>query len=734
MVIDAGKRYGSRCGKTRGRSRSSARIGSVNTTGSTTSPPPSAGAAADALRRVLAAMAGPDAVPRPDQVEAVDALVTARRRVLLVQATGWGKSAVYWAATAARRAQGAGPTLIISPLLALMRDQVSAAGRAGVRAFTVNSANPDDWTGVFESLERDEVDALLVSPERLANPRFEKTALPLLERTGLLVIDEAHCISDWGFDFRPDYQRLTRLLGAMAPENPVLATTATANARVTEDVAAQLGADTLVLRGPLARSSLRLSVVPKLDGVQRMAWVAEALGRLPGSGIVYGLTVDAVTSMAGFLAEALAPAGQAVAAYTGGTPAEERTRIEADLRENRLKAVVATSALGMGYDKPDLGFCIHVGSPDSPVAYYQQVGRAGRALDSALGVLLPAPESDERIWEYFATATIPDPEAADRVLRRLGEAGEPMTVPAIESDTGLRRGRLEALLKTLRVDGAVERTGTGWIATGRPWNYDADKYSRIIAARRAEADLMRTYAAGERCLMQVLTEALDDPDSGRCGRCSVCTGDLPAPGAEPGEEQVRAARRFLRQRDVIIEPRRQWPGGVNRPAGLRGRLAVPAPGRAVAFADDPAWRAIIAELAGPDAPPSEELRAALVQVLARWRRSWEERPVAVAVVPSRHHPERVLGMAAHLAEVGRLPLLEPLRAEGPAPAQDVASSVRVEQLLERLTLDPQVALPDGPVLLVDDVARTRWTLTVATALLRAAGAGGVLPVVGQQRP
>ncbi|HVX46012.1 MAG TPA: DEAD/DEAH box helicase, partial [Mycobacteriales bacterium] len=357
-------------------------------------------------------MAGPQARPRQDQAEAVEALVEGGRRVLVVQATGWGKSAVYWAATAALRAEGRGPTLVISPLLALMRDQIAAAQRAGLRAATVNSANLDDWQEVFTALERDELDLLLVSPERLANPRFAGTALPLLAKAGLLVVDEAHCISDWGFDFRPDYQRLARLLASMAEGAPVLATTATANARVTADVAAQLGADTLVLRGPLARSSLRLSVVPGLDGIERFAWVTEALERLPGSGIVYALTVEQAGSLAAFLSAQ----GHTVAAYTGQTDPDERARIEADLRENRLKAVVATSALGMGYDKPDLAFCLHVGSPDSPVAYYQQVGRAGRALPEAVGVLLPAAESDPRIWDYFATATIPDPDAAARVL------------------------------------------------------------------------------------------------------------------------------------------------------------------------------------------------------------------------------------------------------------------------------------------------------------------------------
>ena len=510
------------------------------------------GVAERQLAAVLAATAGPGATPRPDQVEAVAALVGGRR-VLLVQATGWGKSAVYWAATAALREAGRGPTLVISPLLALMRDQVAAAERAGLRAATVNSANVADWQPVFDALGADELDVLLVSPERLANPRFADTALPLLAKTGLLVVDEAHCISDWGFDFRPDYQRLTHLLAATAPGSPVLATTATANARVTVDVAAQLGADTLVLRGPLARASLRLSVVPGLDGVERFAWVADALAALPGSGIVYALTVDQAHSLAGFLAAQ----GHRVAAYTGQTEPEERARIEAALRANELKAVVATSALGMGYDKPDLGFCVHVGSPDSPVAYYQQVGRAGRALAEAVGVLLPAAESDPRIWDWFATATIPDPDAARRVLTLLpsGPGAEPVSVPAIETETGLRRGRLDALLKTLRVDGAVDRIGSGWVGTGQPWDYDADKYGRVVAARRAEADLMRAYAAGQRCLMQVLTEALDDPSAGPCGRCSVCTGALPPPGARPDPDRVLASRRHLRGRRHVLEPR-----------------------------------------------------------------------------------------------------------------------------------------------------------------------------------
>ena len=387
--------------------------------------------AADVLTRVIAAAAGPDARPRPDQVRAVDELVERLRRVLVVQATGWGKSAVYWAATAALRGRGRGPTLVVSPLLALMRDQIAAAERAGLRADTINSTNADDWSRVLDELRADRLDLLLVSPERLANPRFADELPDLLARCGLLVIDEAHCVSDWGFDFRPDYQRLTRILLRLSPDTPVLATTATANERVTADVAAQLGSDTVTLRGSLARASLRLSVVPGLSTLEGYAWVADALAAMPGSGIVYVLTVAETERLAAFLRDR----GIDAEAYSGQT--QNREELEDRLRRNDIKALVATSALGMGYDKPDLAFCVHLGSPSSPVAYYQQVGRAGRALDDAVAALVPG-ASDERIWEYFATAGIPTDDQVRRVLGVLDAGAQ--SLPAIEAATGIRRG------------------------------------------------------------------------------------------------------------------------------------------------------------------------------------------------------------------------------------------------------------------------------------------------------
>ena len=669
---------------------------------------------ASALIRTIAAVAGPDARPREDQVRAVEELVEHRSRVLVVQATGWGKSAVYWAATTALRELGKGPTLVVSPLLALMRDQIAAASRAGLRAATINSTNVDEWSAVLDDLRSRRLDVLLISPERLANPGFADQLPALLGECGLLVIDEAHCVSDWGFDFRPDYQRLTRTLLQLAPDTPVLATTATANQRVTLDVAAQLGAETVTLRGSLARASLRLAVVPGLSTLEGYAWVAEVLQTLPGSGIVYVLTVAETERLTAFLVDQ----GLDVAAYSGQT--DNREMLEGRLRRNEIKALVATSALGMGYDKPDLAFCIHLGSPASPVAYYQQVGRAGRALDDAIAVLVPGPP-DERIWEYFATSGIPTDEQVERILDALG--GGPQSLGGVEAVTGIRRGRLETLLKILAVDEVVTKSRNGWEATGRAWYFDKQKWSDLRRVRSAEADLMRRYAHGDGCLMEFLQRALDDPDPRPCGRCSVCDRRLPAPGARPSSELVEAARRFFRGRDVVIEPRKLWVSGL---AGRKGKIAGVAPGRALAFADDPAWGDVLRVLWQRDAPAPQEVLDGLVQVLVRWSASWQ-RPVAVVAMPSRRFPLLVGSLAEQVARVGRLPLVDALGVSGPPPTAEAASAVRARDLLARTSVRDGVSF-DGPVLLVDDTVRTRWTVTVASALLAEVGASQVMPL------
>src|SRR5689334_8905355 len=429
----------------------------------------------------LRALAGEHARLRDGQWTAVRALVAERRRAVVVQRTGWGKSAVYFVATALLRAAGAGPTVIVSPLLALMRNQVDAASRAGIHARTINSANLDEWDEISAAVAAGAVDVLLISPERLNNPDFRDNVLPkLASSVGLLVVDEAHCVSDWGHDFRPDYRRLRTLLADLAPDTPVLATTATANARVSADVAEQLGADSLVLRGPLDRESLRLAVIRLPGPAHRLAWLADHLADLPGSGIIYTLTVAAARETAAFLAAQ----GFAVADYTGQSEDADRRAAEADLLDNRVKALVATSALGMGFDKPDLGFVVHLGAPPSPIAYYQQVGRAGRAVEHADVVLLPGPE-DEAIWRYFASLAFPPEDQVRATLAAL-VPDRPQSTAVLETRVELRRARLELMLKVLDVDGAVRRTRGGWVSTGQPWQYDRERLARVVVARVEE--------------------------------------------------------------------------------------------------------------------------------------------------------------------------------------------------------------------------------------------------------
>ena len=675
------------------------------------------------LQKVITQLAGPTAEPRDDQIDAVEAVIQDRSRVLVVQATGWGKSAVYWAATSAARSLGRGPTMVVSPLLALMRNQVEAATKAGLAAATINSANLDDWDEVYAGLRRDEYDVLLISPERLGNPRFAAQLDDLLSRIGLVVIDEAHCISDWGFDFRPDYQRLARTL-LSTPQASVLSTTATANQRVSQDVEQQMGRDTVTFRGTLARTSLSLAVVPGLEPLQRYAWVGRALADMPGSGIIYVLTVAEAEKLAGFLSSA----GYDCRAYTGKLSSEERESIEEKLLRNEIKAVVATSALGMGYDKPDLGFCLHVGSPSSPVAYYQQVGRAGRGIDHAVAVLLPS-ETDERIWEFFATASIPRQEDATKVVALLQEAD--LGLVEIEDKTGIRRGRLEALLKILAVEDVVMKRGTKWAATGSPYVHDAAKWTALAAARAAEADLMRQFAGGRGCLMEFLQRALDDPDPGPCGRCSVCTGIAPGPGVEPDPTWLRLARDFVRGEDAVIEPRKRWPTGTHK-----GQVSGLLEGRAVAFADDPAWSDGLREMrtSGFHLIPQELLDGA-IETLRRWAKDWADRPTWVMPAPAHGvHAEANRVVAEHVAHVGRRMLLEPFEWVGDAAPQDSASGPIVQHLDASIRWREGIALPTGPVLLCSAVIQTRWTSAVVARLIGEAGRGPVLPLAIHQLP
>ncbi|WP_297008243.1 RecQ family ATP-dependent DNA helicase [uncultured Corynebacterium sp.] len=706
-------------------------------------PSPDLRTRATAILRELTGRA--DAEFRDGQFEAIDALVSARKRVLVVQRTGWGKSAVYFvAARLIREGFGGGtggPTLIISPLLALMRDQVAAAERAGVRAATINSSNVTSWDEVLDDLRGGRLDVLLISPERLTNPKFRERVLdPLLGDTGaggsgapgvgMIVVDEAHCISDWGHDFRPDYRRIGALLASLPGDLPVLATTATANSRVVDDVAAQLGADTAVIRGPLARDSLRLGVAPVASPGHRIGWLTQHLGDFTGSGIIYCLTVSAAEDTT----RALRDAGWGVASYTGRTDAEDRAHLEQQLKDNEVKALVATSALGMGFDKPDLGFVVHLGAPSSAVAYYQQVGRAGRATDSADVLLLPGTE-DAEIWEYFATASMPEEEDALAVLSALADAPAPLSVPALEPLVGIKRTKLTLLLKTLQVDGAVDRAGSGFITTGAPWSYDAPRYTAVTEARKREAQAMLGYEAGRMCRMRFLAEALDDPTAHDCGRCDVCAGVWWDATVSANSESE--ARKVLSGIGIPVEPRGQWPSGMEKVGvPLKGRIPVDervAEGRVIArFTDLGAGqtlRGFLAEgAAGPgDVPVPGTVADWCIRVLREW--GWQERPTVVVGMPSVTRPVTAGDLASGLARIGRMVDAGTLSLTHDPGTPEVNSAFRVRNLAGAFSVPPETAaaVAGQVVLLVDTEIGSRWAMTVAGRELRLAGATAVLP-------
>jgi ATP-dependent DNA helicase RecQ len=674
---------------------------------------------------LLRSMLGPVSAFRPGQWEAVEAAVVRRRRVLVVQRTGWGKSAVYFLATRLLRDAGAGPTLVVSPLLSLMRDQLRAAERIGVRAATIHSANRDEWNTVEAALTANEVDLLMVSPERLGNPEFRAHVLSAVGgRVGLLVVDEAHCISDWGHDFRPDYRRIKRLLDLLPPTVPVIATTATANDRVTADVADQLGRDVLILRGPLARESLRLQALALGDPAARLAWLAAHLAQFPGNGVVYCLTVADCQRVAGWLRVR----GHPVEAYTAELEADRRVELEDALRDNRLKALVATVALGMGFDKPDLGFVIHYQRPGSVIAYYQQVGRAGRAVDRAYGILLAGDEDDE-IAEYFIASAFPSPEVFAGILDALAPT-EGLTRDELCERINATPRAIDTALKILEVEGAVGvPAGTKrqvFFRTPNPWQLDRERIARVTALRRAERAQMSAYVRYPDCLMEFLARALDDPAAGPCGRCANCQGKGFTADVDPA--LVAAARDFLCGRDIIIDPRQRWPAGLfpDRPKTTILPEERVEPGRTLSLYADGGWGRLVRAGKYRSGEFTDELvEAAAALIRDRWKP--EPAPEWVTAIPSPRHPRLVRSFAERLAARLGLPFVPAFTAADVPEQKSMLNSFRQSRnAVALLRIDPAAIRP-GPVLLLDDMIDSRWTMTVAGRLLRAHGCAAVFP-------
>jgi len=668
-----------------------------------------------------------DATFRDGQEDAIRHIVEGKGRLLVVQKTGWGKSFVYFIATKLLREAGAGPALLISPLLALMRNQIAAAERMGVRGATINSDNQDEWKSVEAKLRRNEVDILLIAPEKLGNDWFNTEILAgIAGQISLMVIDEAHCISDWGHDFRPHYRLLERIARTLPANLRLLATTATANDRVMEDLVAVLGPNMKVLRGDLNRGSLTLQTMRLPSQAVRLAWIAQQLSSLPGHGIIYTLTIRDANQ----LADWLKARGFAVEAYTGKT-GDRREELEEALQENKVKALVATTALGMGYDKPDLAFVIHFQMPGSVVAYYQQVGRAGRALESAYGVLLSGDE-EEGITDWFIRSAFPTRQEVDDVLGAFNEAPEGLSIPDLMTCVNMSKGRIEKTITALSLESPapIAKQGTKWQLTaaelGDGFWARADRLTKL---RRAELQQMQEYVSqpfGQH--MGFLIDALDGDSS------TVSPPSLPPLSEEVDQLLVREAEEFLCRTSLPIEPRKKWPVGGMPQYGIHTASTIPyqaQPGKALCVWGDAGWGGLVRQGKYHDGHFSDDLVAACVKMIQEWNP--QPSPTWVTCVPSLRHPELVPNFAQRLAAALGLPFHMVIAKTDARPEQKtMANSTQQARNIDgSLALNGQ-PIPPGPVLLVDDMVDSRWTLTVSAWLLRKSGSGAVWPMALSQ--
>jgi ATP-dependent DNA helicase RecQ (EC 3.6.1.-) len=682
---------------------------------------------ATALQLLRTALNNPVANFRDSQWEAIKQLLNPSTRLLVVQRTGWGKSLVYFLTTRLLRDQGMGATLIISPLLALMRNQISAAERIGLRAGTINSSNQSDWQIIQEQLLADQIDILLISPERLANEDFrEQVLLPLSARIGFFVIDEAHCISDWGHDFRPDYRRIVRILQALPPTISVLATTATANNRVIDDICTQLGANLTVVRGTLTRQSLSLQNIYLPSQSARLAWLAEHLPSLAGSGIIYTLTIRDAEQVAEWLRTQRIDAET----YSGQLPNEQREILEQRLLNNEIKALVATSALGMGFDKPDLSFVIHYQRPGSVVHYYQQVGRAGRAVSQAYGILLSGDE-DQEITNYFIESAFPPESHVQEILAVLNQAKDGLSIPELEGKLNLSRGQIEKVLKILAVEAPspVAKIKSRWYSTPIKYQVNHHKIAQLTAIRKHEQARMLDYLNTNSCLMMFLAKELDDNTTTACGRCAVCLGKALIPETYSSAKAEEAVH-FLRRTDQIIEPRKQWITGGLLAYSWRGNIAQNLQaevGRALSLWGDAGWGGMVKQGKYQNNYFSDALVDAVYELIQRWQPN--PFPTWVTCVPSLTHPELVPSFADRLArklDIPFVPCVTKIKQNRPQKEMNNSSQ-------QAKNLDGAFAVSSwegmaGSVFLIDDMVDSRWTFTVIAALLRQSGSGKVFPL------
>ncbi|MEY4210125.1 MAG: hypothetical protein RLZ92_504 [Pseudomonadota bacterium] len=684
----------------------------------------------DAEQFLKIALDNPSAQFRTGQWEAIDTLVNQQRKLLVVQRTGWGKSAVYFISTKIFRDRGMGPSIIVSPLLALMRNQIASARRLGLVAETINSTNCEDWQSITQRINDNQIDCLLISPERLANDEFIDTVLqPAADRIGLIVIDEAHCISDWGHDFRPDYRRIVNILRQLPANTPVLGTTATANNRVINDIQNQLG-NIEIQRGSLSRESLALQNMILPDQASRLAWLVQTIPQLIGTGIVYTLTTHDAEQVANWLAinGINAKAYHGSIEMKGFSSDNYRQHLENLLLTNQLKVLVATTALGMGYDKPDLSFVIHYQAPGSIVAYYQQVGRAGRGINHAIGVLMSGME-DQAIHAFFRDSASPSESQVNEILNLLNQA-DGLTIRDIEQQTNLRYGQIEKVLKLLSVENPapIIKLKTLWHRTPVIFAIDQQRIAHLTQQREQEWLEVQQYLHYQGCLMNYLRGALDDTTINNCGKCASCLGQSII-DIDLDPLLIHHAASFLKQAEMPITAKKQLPANAfvnynfhgNLPASLQAKQ-----GRVLCRWGDAGWGKLVADNKHTRHFCDELVDAVVEMITKRWQPT--PSPDWVCCVPSINHPQLVTDFAQRLANKLKIPFINAViktKANQPQKGQQ-------NRFHQCRNLDGAFSIhqpiPNGAVLLVDDIVDSGWTLTVIAALLQQAGSGVVFPV------
>lgn len=665
---------------------------------------------------IIKELYGKDASFREGQYEAIEATMT-QKRTLVVQRTGWGKSLVYFVCTKLMREQRRGVTMVVSPLLVLMQNQIEAAEKMGLKCDVLNSAVKDRRDDILSSLENNDLDLILVTPETLFAEDVQKRLRNI--RIGLFVIDEAHCISDWGHDFRLEYGNLRKIVQQLPANVPILATTATANDRVIADLQNQLGDKVYVSRGPLTRDSLYIQVLNKPDKIERYAWILENVPKLEGSGIIYCLTQRDCD----YLAEFLKKNKISAAAYYSrdGEDGEKLNHeIEEKFRTNKLKVIVATIKLGMGYDKGDIAFVIHYQMPSNIVSYYQQIGRAGRNINKAYIFLMYGKE-DEEILNYFINTAFPTEQETKRLIDYIGDH-DGIKIGQIVSAMNIRKSRIDKALAFLINDGFIRKDKGTYYITPKKFVYDRDHYDTITTIRKSEMEQMKHLAQTKECYSKYIVSCLDDKTAKECGHCSNCLGKEIIPSAV-SEKCIHIAEEYVNKLIIPIEPRKRWASSrvtratkiehINQTGFCISKYGDAGYGELVKQGKYSKEKRFSDELVGKSA----EMLMPLIQ---------ENKIRHICCVPSLRS-DLVKDFTLRLASSLKLEFVDALEKTEAKQQKEMENSAhQCANAYTSFWVKDGVRIPKN-ILLVDDVVDSKWTFTVCGYRLMEAGAEKVYP-------